>query len=88
MSDEKQLREAREKLDAALGRLEQAVAARPRQTGPQTGEGGSAQSADVARLTAELAALQSRSQSLVGRNEVVSQRLDGTIDRLKAILEG
>lgn len=69
------LESAEGRLDRALSRLE-AAAARPRNDTTPT------------ELERELAVTQARCQTLESRTQEVSVRLDATIDRIYAILEG
>lgn len=62
---------AQKQLDEAVVRLEAALEAR----------------ADGNQLTAELAAVRSQSAALKEVTEGVSMRLDGAIDRIRAVLE-
>lgn len=62
---------AQKQLDEAVGRLEAALNAR----------------ADENPLAAELAAVRSQNASLKEVTEGVSERLDGAIDRIRAVLE-
>ena len=62
---------AQKHLDEAVARLEAALEAR----------------ADGSRLAQELAAARSRNAALREVTEGVSERLDGAIDRIKAVLE-
>lgn len=82
MSEEQRLLETKTQLDAALNRLEVAVAARL-----QSGNQASADDAEMQRLTSELAAAKARHDGLRIQADTVSARLDGTINRLKSILE-
>ncbi len=62
---------AQNQLDEAVARLEAALEAR----------------ADGSRLAAELAAVRSQNAALTKVTEGVSERLDGAIDRIRAVLE-
>ncbi len=62
---------AQTQLDEAVARLEAALEAR----------------ADGSRLAQELAAVRSRNAALREVTEGVSERLDGAIDRIRAVLE-
>ena len=62
---------AQKQLDEAVVRLEAALKAR----------------ADGNQLTAELAAVRSQNAALKEVTEGVSMRLDGAIDRIRAVLE-
>ncbi len=62
---------AQKQLDEAVARLEAALEAR----------------ADGSRLAQELAAVRSRNAALREVTEGVSERLDGAIDRIRAVLE-
>ncbi len=71
------LEEATRKLASAVERLERAAAAGP-------GEGEAALRDALAQAKQENTALRATTRELTGK---LSNRLDGTIDRLKAILE-
>ena len=62
---------AQKQLNEAVVRLEAALEAR----------------ADGSRLAAELAAVRSQNAALTKVTEGVSERLDGAIDRIRAVLE-
>ena len=62
---------AQKQLDEAVARLEAALAART----------------DGSQLTAELVAVRSQNAALREVTEGVSERLDGAIDRIRAVLE-
>jgi len=68
------LKSANERLDAAMLRLEKALAA-PK-SGPESGAGDE-----------QIAALRAENDKLSGINKVTGERLDGAIRRLKAVLK-
>ena len=66
---------AKSKLDAALTRLEKAIDTKANSTGGSDG------------LSSELVAAKAEISELKEKNQVVSNRLDGAIGRMKEILE-
>jgi hypothetical protein len=66
---------AKAKLDAALTRLEKSIESK---TGSASGNGA---------LDKELVAAKAEISELKEKNQIVSTRLDGAIDRMKEILE-
>ncbi len=86
MSEEQRLLETKNRLDIALNRLETAVAARV-QAGDQAGTDTNTNDAELARLTVDLATARARHDDLRSQTDTAADRLDGTIGRLKSILE-
>ena len=70
-----EMTELADRLERAIGKLEEAVAARP-----SDGDGGAA-------ATAELESLRAENADLKKRTAAVTERLDSAIDRLKSVLE-
>lgn len=75
------LNDANERLDAALARLEAAVAARGQEAGAAAGAAD-----DNQRLQSELTRLRADFESLQATSGTVSSRLDGAIGRLRNML--
>jgi len=70
---------AKSKLDAALDRLDKAIESKAKSSnGSGTGNG---------KLDKELTAAKTEISELKEKNQIVSTRLDGAIDRMKEILE-
>jgi hypothetical protein len=85
MTDDKTIQETQARLDAALGRLEKAVATRLQMQAPAATGGASDE--ELQRLAAELSAADARHEILRQKTDTVTQRIDATITRLKSILE-